>query len=586
MLAGLFALAATPAQAAPRLRAFDSCAGLVRYAAAHAPPAGRIGVIPPPSASGTPDGAPSAETQPSAAPDVSQTNVQEAGIDEPDIVKTDGRTLFVIGRGRLQAIDAAAAPARLLGSVALPAGGDHQLLLHEGRALVISRAQDQPFPLPRPVRPGPGAPVTDVLPPYQPPQTVLTEVDVRDPAAMRVVRTMTVDGLSVGARLHGATARVVVSSSPRGYVDPVARARAAGWMPRATLRRGTAGAARTRRLLPCRAVRRPRAFAGAGMLSVLTIDLERGLPAVDADALMTDGDTVYASAGSLYVATRRYAPSPADATVGATTSIHRFDTSDPRSTTYAASGSVPGALLGQFSLSEDGGVLRAASTGDGGDAQQSFVTTLAQRDGRLTQLGQVGGIGRGERIHAVRFIGPVGYVVTFRQTDPLFTIDLSDPAAPRVAGELELLGYSAYLHPVGDGRLLGVGRDATAGGRLKGAQASLFDVSDPAQPRRLAQHALGSADSAQAEYDHHAFLWWPATRLAVLPLTGEDPGALGLRLGDGEIAEVGRIAHAGSPVDRVTVVGDRLFALCGDGVVVASLDSLAERGFVAFGAAR
>ena len=134
MLAGLFALAATPAQAAPRLRAFDSCAALVRYADAHAPAGRRIGVIPPPSASGTPDGAPSAETQPSAAPDVSQTNVQEAGIDEPDIVKTDGRTLFVIGLGRLQAIDAAAAPARLLGSVALPAGGDHQLLLHDGRA--------------------------------------------------------------------------------------------------------------------------------------------------------------------------------------------------------------------------------------------------------------------------------------------------------------------------------------------------------------------------------------------------------------------------------------------------------------------
>jgi hypothetical protein len=571
LAAGLLALIAAPADAAPRLRAFDSCAALVRYADAHAPRAGRIGVLPMPA------GAPEATSAPAAAPDVSQTNVQEAGVDEPDVVKTDGRTLFAIARGRLQAVDARAATPRVLGSVALPAGGGHELLLAKGRVLVISRALAEPIPLPRPVEPGPGpGPVavapTDVMPPYRPAQTILTEIDARDPAAMRVVASLTVDGTPAGARLHGATVRVVLSSSPLGYVQPVTRSKPAGWVPRATLRQGDRE--RTRRLVPCRSVRRPIAFGGAGMLSVLTIDLERGLPAVDADALMTDADTVYASADSLYVATQRFDPKR----LVATTSIHRFDTADARRTSYAASGTVPGRLLSQFALSQDDGVLRAASTEDG-ETSQSFVTTLTQRDGRLEQVGQVGGIGRGERIYAVRFIGPVGYVVTFRQTDPLFTIDLSDPAAPRVAGELELLGYSAYLHPVGDGRLLGVGQDANADGRLKGAQASLFDVSDPAHPRRLAQRALGAAASADVEYDHHAFLWWPATRLAVLPFSGDRAGAVGLRVGDRSIDEVRRVDE---PVRRVTVVGDRVFELTDDGLIVAGLETLAPEGRVGF----
>ena len=97
--------------------------------------------------------------------------------------------------------------------------------------------------------------------------------------------------------------------------------------------------------------------------------------------------------------------------------------------------------------------------------------------GELREVGRVGGLGKGEQIYAVRFIGHVSYVVTFRQVDPLYTVDLSDPTNPRVRGELKILGYSAYLHPVGDGVLLGVGQDASGQGRIRGTQISLFDIS-------------------------------------------------------------------------------------------------------------
>ena len=108
----------------------------------------------------------------------------------------------------------------------------------------------------------------------------------------------------------------------------------------------------------------------------------------------------------------------------------------------------------------------------------------------------------------MRFLGDVGYVVTFRQTDPLYTLDLSDPARPRVVGELKIPGYSAYLHPVGDGLLLGIGQDATDDGRAHRRPGLALRRVRPGPARAACdQAALGQGSSA-VEYDHHAFLWW------------------------------------------------------------------------------
>ena len=107
----------------------------------------------------------------------------------------------------------------------------------------------------------------------------------------------------------------------------------------------------------------------------------------------------------------------------------------------------------------------------------------------------------------MRFLGDRAYVVTFRQIDPLFIIDLSDPAQPRVAGELKIPGFSAYLHPLGDGLLLGVGQDADPRtGRPLGPQATLFDVSDPAAPTSLGTVALSSR-STSPTFEHRAFTY-------------------------------------------------------------------------------
>ena len=237
------------------------------------------------------------------------------------------------------------------------------------------------------------------------------------------------------------------------------------------------------------------------MLTVLTVDLAKGLEPVDSVAVMTDGRIVYASPESLYVATERWAdrPDPEQADAGAgrrpdrdpqvrhlepgEDAVPRQRRGSPAS--CSASGRSPSTRASCASSAP----RRPAWWGAGGETE-SFLTTLRPPGGALVQAGRIGGLGKGERVYAVRFVGDVGYVVTFRQIDPLYTLDLADPERPRVLGELKIPGYSAYLHPIGEDLLLGIGQDADENGRPLGTQLSIFDVSDLRKPTRLhTQHA-------------------------------------------------------------------------------------------------
>jgi uncharacterized secreted protein with C-terminal beta-propeller domain len=603
---------------ASRLRAFDSCGQLLGYVKPRV--LSQVG----PYGFGLPF-AMGAETARASAPqtavpvagvDYSATNVQEEGVDEPDLVKTNGSHLFAVRADRLFAVDVRGKRPRLEGSLKLEQGWSHELLLHGNRLLVLSRGS---VPIPIDVGPGVGA-TRSMIAPYST-QTVLTEVSVGDPSAMAVVRSLTLDADYVSARLVGASARVVTVSplTPKlPYVTPqdetaqataaaqarnralVRASRIGSWLPRFAVKGRKGETLLQRPLVDCRSVRRPALYSGTGLLSVLTFDLKKGLAPVDTDAIVADGRTVYASPESLYVATQRWFAEPA-ASAGdppkLSTAIHKFGIADPERTTYRGSGTVAGYLFSQWAMSEHEGVLRVASTEEptwwnpGPQEQsESFVTTLRESGGSLAQVGRVGGLGKGERVYGVRFIGETGYVVTFRQVDPLYTLDLANPAKPSVLGELKILGYSAYLHPLGDDLLLGVGQDADEDGRVRGTQLSVFDVSDLRRPSRLHQWSLGPSWS-EAESDHHAFLWWPREQLAVLPVSGYDPklgptfsGAVGFRIGRASgIRETMRVAHPqGSLVRRSLVVGDALYTVSDAGVQATGLRSAADQGWAPF----
>jgi Beta propeller domain len=586
---------------------------------------------------GMPAGPPAQAAEPGAVPGYSGTNVHEAGVDEPDLVKTDGRRLLTVTDGVLRVTEVATR--RLVGELRLASQSwPDQILLYGDHALLIARgsmyalddvAVDRGMP----------APMTRM-----PVGTELTVVDVS--ATPRLLSTIQLEGDYVDARQVGSVARLVLRSYPQlPFTQPdaagserkatVANRRIlqhsdlAAWLP--DYRQTAAGLTRSGELVDCDAVHHVRGTPATSMLTVTSLDLAGDVQLSNAESVSvaTGGETVYGTATSLYVAESPFGwPVPlaaAEDLAGSSitrpdlqeTRIHKFDISGVGRPRYVASGSVAGFLLNQYSMSEYDKALRVATTLEpvGGpccaereSTTHSAVTVLAQDGDQLVPIGAVDGLGKGEQIYSVRFIGPVGYVVTFRQTDPLYTIDLSDPRRPRVAGELKINGYSAYLHPAGDGRLIGVGQDATADGQVRGTQVSLFDVSNPAAPRRLASYQLTGA-SSEAEFDPHAFLYWPVDQTIVVPVQGPYPNqvapddkyvavgqALVLRVNGSGIDEVGMLTHRANRVDqsapsdyivdasirRAVVIGSSLWTVSAAGVLVSDLQTLDGQQWIPF----
>jgi uncharacterized secreted protein with C-terminal beta-propeller domain len=286
-----------------------------------------------------------------------------------------------------------------------------------------------------------------------------------------------------------------------------------------------------------------------------------------------------------------------------TTTIQSFDLTDPANPRYRGAGEVPGTLVDQYSLSEYAGYLRVATTvGIPIPAPNEGATPKVVSDNRVSVLrvtsdglvpaGVVAGLGRGERIYGVRFVANLGYVVTFRQIDPLYVIDLSDPAHPRSLGHLKVTGYSAYLHPLGDGMLFGLGRkvDPHTAAPL-GEQLSVFDVSSPAHPTLLSRMYADRATSS-AEDDHHAFLWWPADRLVIVPMSSVDsPGqqmvvyhvdTAGQLRREGAVTPPDSSNDFGGGVERAIVIGGLLYTVTDQGLLANDLHSLAQVRWLPF----
>src|SRR5262245_38041474 len=554
----------------------------------------------------TAPGAAPATTTPPAAPgqgtDYSGTNVQVAGVDEPDTVKTDGERILALSGNHLHL--ASASRGTLLASVDLPENFyDAKMLLAGDRALVMGSGSFGVVPMA-------AEGDSDARPSFAPtiPTTQVVEVAI-DGDTLRVGDTFDLDGSFVAARMTGDVARLVLQADPQlrlPLVTPAVPGPQAEDQATNLNRQAVADAdpetllptwrqlapdgsvAEEGKLMGCGDAHAPNTFSGFGMVTVVTVDVSEGVASGLASAtgtgVLAGGDTVYASPEHLYVAAPRWvdvaaldrptwsgggsdsSASPEDIEQPGT-DIHRFDITDPDRAVYELSGHVDGTLLGQYAMDEHDGHLRVATTtgpsfgGAEAEAQTSegHVLVLDPGNGALETVGSVSGLGQGETIRGVRFLGDVGYVVTFRQTDPLYTVDLSDPAAPKVTGELKMLGYSAYLHPIGDGRLLGIGQDATEQGRTTGTQVALYDVRDPAAPVRVAQAVLPQS-STEAEWDPHAFLWWPQTSLAAVPVSDYGAGFSGL-VGFGvdaeaaTITEVGRVTHPAQPADPNVGIG-------------------------------
>ena len=216
-------------------------------------------------------------------------------------------------------------------------------------------------------------------------------------------------------------------------------------------------------------------------------------------AVLGSADEIYMSKDNLYLA---------GSSDGSSTNLVRVAVEDS-DIHFAATGKVPGQVLGQFSMDESGGYFRVASTSF---SDSGTVNNLYVLDQSLKQVGSVEGLAPGESIKSVRYLGDTAYVVTFREVDPLFAIDLSTPSKPKVLGQLKTPGFSEYLHPVDSSTLIGFGTNTTVaenGAVMEnGMKLSLFDVSDPLHPKESQVFYLGNqGSSSEGKENHKAFFY-------------------------------------------------------------------------------
>ena len=531
------------------------------------------------------------------------TNVQERGVDESDIIKTDGEYIYVLRpQSLLIARINEGGPVTEVGRISFPQWAQRQeLLIGAGKAVVVRQLQEAEAII--------RLDLGDVVQPHWRPHTYrarseVFEIGIGQNGSPRLLRELDLDGRFVSARLVGDNVRIVMQhyawlpwgriwdfSRSRGrhetYNNAIAEASKLGhWFPLFGFQDHENTAFDQGYAIDCTQTFAPQDGWESGLSFMLSFDLDAGMAERGSVAVMSDHPTVYASIDSLYLA--------APARDWRNTTIHRFDIADPLEPTYFGSGSVRGQLLSQWAMSEHNGYLRVATTiWDRWPTVSNVFVLEAVEDeereptdptGSLQQAGLVSGLGVTESIFAVRFAGDVGYVVTFRQVDPLYVLDLSDPTDPKAVGELKIPGFSRYLHPLSGGLLLGIGRDADPNtGRERGLQASLFDVSDPANPVQLSVLPLGDNARSPVEFDHRAFryvngvAWIPVGPAAYHLWENHDGAFLGVRVTDEGLSHESSLRVQGE-ARRAMPVGGQIHLLSREEIRTYSLEDYRDLG--------
>lgn len=521
--------------------------------------------------------------------DYSTTNNQEVGVDEVDIVKTDGDYIYVVEGSELIIVDSwpvedTSVISRVeLGSVQQYGNG---LFLDGDQVVTFSTTwYDQGLS----ERWWAG--------------TKINWIDVSDRAHPVVTRTTDVEGYLADARMIDGDVYAVYNTwmdipeeawellwSEDGptlpehdweapeeeqdkirdearrilqpYVDAImADEDVTDMLPMMRDQRAGVPNANITPMHACHELYRPGEISQHSVLTVQHLDLDAGK--LHHTGVLSDGWEVYASQDNLYVGQSSWWSWWGWGDLDMRTTIHKFALKGqhPR---YVASGAVPGWTLNQFSMSEYQGDLRVATTEtdwwwgtEGGQEGSAFSVLRDAGNGYMYPIGMLRGIQPGEWITSVRMQGPKAYMVTFERTDPLFTIDARDPFEPKLVGELELPGFSSYLHPMGDDHLLAVGQSGTWDGVIDGLAITVFDVSDFTNPKVAHELTFRYPDGgwawSEALWDHHAFTYHAGVLSIPFYESGPDPvtgewrdfsGLLVVEAGPDGLQELGRVDHA------------------------------------------
>jgi hypothetical protein len=490
------------------------------------------------------------DSGPKAAESASGTNNQVVGVDEADIVKTDGRYVYFSMNGALRIVEAL--NPKVL-SVTRMTGDVREMFIEGDRAVVYTASGAR------------GRPCTyayDCQFAGDGTATRITVFDISNRSAPKQLRQIDFSGSLMAARRIGKTIHTVVADNDAqtanyntwpddletcGTKEEVVRKKFAQlkienerkirgnvWFP--TIKEGS------QEKPMCGGLLETGVKDGQAFTTISSFDMfDDKTPPVTATIQSRPG-AVFASTNTLYMSVvhqknaakgRWYSFYP---TVDEVSEIHAFRIGEsPAATKYMGSGVVPGHVLNQFAMDEWYGYLRVATTrGRVPDPKvHSVLSILAPgQNGNLVRVGAIDNIAPGEDIRAVRFDEDRGYVVTFKKTDPLFVMDLYDPAKPAILGELKIPGFSTYIHRIDPDHLLSIGFDANEHGDFAyfdGVILQMFDVSKPTDPQLIHKEKIGTrGSSSEAATNHLAFNYFADRNLLAIPMTVCEGGSDGV----------------------------------------------------------
>ncbi len=497
------------------------------------------------------------------------TNVQVAGVDEADLYETDGEYLYTISRKEVVVVRAATAESEAKVVSRLQLEDTPLAMFLQGNRLTVISNRDTYTPY--------GSSVWGGRYQRYETQTVVSVVDVSDQTAPSLVQETIVDGTYQSARAIGDQVYLVITDRSAPFVPGLSviwdssslshateatltTAQVDGLIQRSNARNQTReeylqslaalvhGDQYSNGWTPQSAWRRPSEgetglqslgwldntigeadevpLDGASSISVLQFDAQESNPGPVSNVSISQRGygslSVYASRNAMYLATTE-STSTTDPVSGETlwnsgTRIHKIGLTDG-GLVAEGDGLIEGVVLNQFSMDEHDGFLRVFTSDAFWNIEGDNQLHILEDTGDvLSVVGSVAGIAPTERIYSARFDGDRGWLVTFRQTDPVFSFDLSDPRNPRITGELHIPGFSDYMQLIDENHLLTIGRNATDAGWVQELQLSLFDISDMSQPVLLHRHSIDIGAYSTASRDHLAFNYMPAAGMLAIPI--------------------------------------------------------------------
>lgn len=477
--------------------------------------------------------APEAAAGNSSDNDYSRTNVQVAGVDEADIVKTDGNYIYQVNRERI--VIAEAYPPEGMTVVSALSYADKAFspaeIYVDGTHLVVIGSARKYYPPVYKMEPGAMA---DVMPPYYHGENTKAIIyNIEDKANIKQVRELELNGSYVSSRKTGNSLYLIANKNiyyyPGREIDE----------PKPMYRDTAAGGSFVEIDYPD--IKCFPDFVEPSYLIVAGLNLDSPGQEASVSSYLGSGQNIYASTDNLYVAVtsynyhRRLVMPLTEVEIWPSyntskTKVYKFGMDNGR-LTYKSSGEVPGTILNQFSMDEHNGYFRIATTV--GEVWRTDENTSKNNvyvlDSSLSITGKIEGIAPGEKIYSVRFMGDRAYMVTFKKVDPFFVLDLQDPRNPAILGKLKIPGYSDYLHPYDENHIIGFGKDTVEMGAKEwggdsmafymGMKMAIFDVSDVSNPVEMFRELIGDRGTdSELLRNHKALLFSRDKNLLAFPV--------------------------------------------------------------------